>query len=90
MKTVKNTLFLLLLIALPAIAQRTTTPRKPTTTPEPAKPAPEQPETKNDLKLTTRMAMESFNIDSTVYIKGERERTEQMLPGMNLQMVTIK
>ena len=91
MKTVKNTVFLLLLIALPAIAQRTTTPRKPTTAPEPAKTTPpEQPQTNNDLKLTTRMAMESFNMDSTVYIKGERERTEQMLPGMNLQMVTIK
>ena len=92
MKTVKNTLFLLLLIALPAIAQRTTTTtRKPTTAPEPTKTTPpEQLDTKNDLKLTSRMAMESFNIDSTVYIKGERERTEQMLPGMNLQMVTIK
>ena len=92
MKTVKNTLFLLLLIALPAIAQRTTTaPRKTTPAPEPTKTAPpEQPQTNNDLKLTSRMAMEGFNIDSTVYIKGERERTEQMLPGMNLQMVTIK
>ncbi len=91
MKTVKNIVFLLLLVALPAIAQRPTTTRKPTPAPEPAKTTPpEQPETKNDLKLTTRMAMESFNMDSTVYIKGERERTEQMLPGMNLQMVTIK
>ncbi|MBS1812794.1 MAG: hypothetical protein JST84_31800 [Acidobacteria bacterium] len=92
MKTVKNTLILLLLIALPAIAQRTTTTtRKTTTAPEPAKTAPpEQAETKNDLKLSTRISMESFNMDSTVYIKGERERTEQMLPGINMQMVTIK
>lgn len=91
MKTVKQTIILLLLFALPAIAQRTTTQRKTTTAPEPAKTAPaEQPETKNDLKLTTRISMESFNMDSTVYIKGERERTEQTLPGMNLQMVTIK
>ena len=34
--------------------------------------------------------MQGLNMDSTVYIKGERERTEQTLPGMNLQMVTIK
>ncbi len=92
MKTVKNTLFLLLLIALPAIAQRTTTPaRKPAPAPAPpAKAAPAEPETVNDLKIKTRMEMQGFNMDSTVYIKGERERTEQTLPGMNLQMVTIK
>ncbi len=92
MKTVNNTLFLLLLIALPAIAQRTTTTtRKTTSAPEPTKTAPpEQPQTNNDLKLKTRMEMQGFNMDSTVYIKGQRERTEQALPGMNLQMVTIK
>ena len=92
MKTVKNTIFLLLLIALPAIAQRTTTTtRNPTTAPEPTKATPpEQPQTNNDLKLKTRMEMQGFNMDSTVYIKGQRERTEQTLPGMNLQMVTIK
>ncbi len=92
MKTVKQMIFLLLLIALPAMAQRTTTTtRKPTPAPEPTKTTPpEQPQTNNDLKLKTRMEMQGFNIDSTVYIKGQRERTEQMLPGMNLQMVTIK
>ena len=88
MKTVKNTLFLLLLIALPAIAQRTTTTTRKPATPAPA--AVVEPETINDLKLKTRMEMQGLNIDSTVYIKGERERTEQALPGMNLQMVTIK
>ncbi len=88
MKTVKKTLFLLLLLALPAMAQRTTTTtRKTAPAPTPAKPAAE-PETNNDLKLKTRMAMESMNIDSTVYIKGERERTEQDI--MSMQMVTIK
>ena len=92
MKTVKNTIFLLLLIALPALAQRTTTPtRKPAPAPvPPVKAAPAEPETVNDLKIKTRMEMQGFNMDSTVYIKGERERTEQTLPGMNLQMVTIK
>ena len=92
MKTVKNTLFLLLLIALPAMAQqKTTTTRKPTTAPEPAKTAPpEQPQPNNDLTLKTRIEMQGFNMESKVYIKGERERTEQALPGMNLQMVTIK
>ncbi len=92
MKTVKNTLFLLLIIALSAMAQqKTTTTRKTTPAPEPAKTAPpEQPQTNNDLKLKTRMEMQGFNMDSTVYIKGQRERTEQTLPGMNLQMVTIK
>ncbi len=91
MQTVKHSVFLLLLIALPAIAQRTTTTRKTTTPPEPTKTAPpEQPQTTNDLKLKTRMEMQGFNMDSTVYIKGQRERTEQTLPGMNLQMVTIK
>jgi hypothetical protein len=85
MKTVKNTLFLLLLIAIPAMAQqKTTTTQKATTAP------PEQPQTNNDLKLKTRMEMQGFNMDSTVYIKGQRERTEQSLPGMNMQMVTIK
>ena len=89
MKTIKTTIFLLLLIALPAMAQRTTTPaRKPA--PAPVPPVKTEPETVNDLKIKTRMEMQGFNMDSTVYIKGERERTEQTLPGMNLQMVTIK
>jgi hypothetical protein len=91
MKTVKHSIFLLLLIALTTFAQRATTTRKTTTAPEPAKTAqPAQPETTNDLKLKTRIEMQSFNMDSTVYIKGERERTEQMMPGLNMQMVTIK
>jgi hypothetical protein len=64
MKTVKNTLFLLLLIAIPAMAQqKTTTTQKATTAP------PEQPQTNNDLKLKTRMEMQGFNMDSTVYFK---------------------
>lgn len=86
MKTVKYfqfTILLLLCAALPLFAQQ-----KPK--PAPTTKAPEPTETRNDLKLSTRISMESFNMDSTVYIKGERERTEQMLPGMNLQMVTIK
>ncbi len=93
MKTVKNTIFLLLLIALPALAQRTTTPTRKPAAPAPAPPAKAaaaEPETINDLKIKTRMEMQGLNMDSTVYIKGERERTEQTLPGMNLQMVTIK
>lgn len=92
MTTVKQTILLLLLLALPAIAQRTNpTTRKPTTPAEPAKTmTPEPPQTNNDLKLKTRMEMQGFNMDSTVYIKGQRERSEQTLPGMNLQMVTIK
>ena len=46
MKTVKNTIFLFLLIALPALAQRTTTPtRKPAAPAPPAKAAPAEPET---------------------------------------------
>jgi hypothetical protein len=51
---------------------------------------PKPAETTNDLKLKTRMAMEGFNMDSTVYIKGQRERSEQIMPGMNLVMTTIK
>jgi hypothetical protein len=51
---------------------------------------PKPAETTNDLKLKTRMAMEGFNMDSTVYIKGQRERSEQMMPGMNLVMTTLK
>jgi hypothetical protein len=90
MKTVKHSIFLILLFALPAIAQRTTTTTRTTTAPESTKTKPEQPQTTNDLKLKTRIEMQGFNMDSTVYIKGERERTEQMLPGLNMQMVTIK
>ena len=84
MKTVnriQTTFLLLLCAALPALAQQRTTP-----TSRPTQPA----ETTNDLKLKTRMDMQGFSMDSTSYIKGYRERTEQTLPGMNMQMVTIK
>lgn len=84
MKTVNRfTTTLLLIICATTVAQQ-----KPK--PVPTTKAAEPTETTNDLKLTSRMAMEGFNMDSTAYIKGYRERTEQMLPGMNLQMVTIK
>ena len=91
MKKITTTIFLVLLIALPAIAQRTTTTTRKPATPAPAAPvkaAPAEPETVNDLKLKSRMEMQGLNIDSTVYIKGERERTEQDI--MSMQMVTIK
>lgn len=88
MKTIhriQSALFLFLFVAIPILAQQKAKPNAP------AKAAPtEQPETTNDLKLKTRMDMQGFSMDSTVYIKGPRERTEQTLPGMNLQMVTIK
>ena len=80
MKTICRTLILLGMIALPIIAQRPTTTRQ----------SDVPPNTTNDLKLKTRMSMESFNMDSTVYIKGQRERSEQMMPGLNILMTTIK
>lgn len=84
MKTVNRIQIAILLLigtAIPLFAQQ-----KPTSTTRPVQPT----ETTNDLKLKTRMTMESFTIDSLSYIKGYRERSEQTLPGMNLQMVTIK
>lgn len=79
-RRIKTIAFLLLLTVAPALAQQ-----KPKTTTQ-----IDPNETKNDLKLKTRMSMESFNMDSTVYIKGQRERSENMLPGMNIVMATIK
>lgn len=90
---------LLTMIAVSAQNRKTPAPRKPEPAPatEPAKsPAPAEPQTTNDLKLKTRMSLpgekqeQGMSFDSLVYIKGERERTEMNMPGMPVQIVTVR
>src|SRR5215468_1327676 len=44
----------------------------------------------NDLKITTKNEFSGQSFQSTTYIKGSRQRTEQVLPGLNMSMATIE
>src|SRR4051794_21271046 len=44
----------------------------------------------NDLKITTKNEFSGQSMQSTTYIKGSRQRTEQVLPGLNVNMATIE
>ena len=44
----------------------------------------------NDLKITTKNEFSGQSFQSTTYIKGSRQRTEQVLPGLNMNMATIE
>src|SRR5579884_2344260 len=46
--------------------------------------------TNNDLKITTKNTFSGQSFESTTYIKGSRERTEQAMPGMNMKTATIE
>lgn len=42
-----------------------------------------------DIKVTTRQSVGGQTLESTVYIKGKRERRESKIPGLNTQIATV-